>query len=98
MQIPMLWKNFSIWETHEYFLSSTQNIVLNLFLQIMSLYIEHGQKTHGGNGMEIYWRDNVICPTEEEYLELAVASEFENQAISFHIFLIWESLSFLNQF
>jgi hypothetical protein len=53
---------------------------------------------HAGNGMEIYWRDNIICPTEEEYLELAVASEFENQAISFHSFLILESLSFLNQF
>jgi hypothetical protein len=64
----------------------------------MPLYIEHGQKMHAGNGMEIYWRDNIICPTEEEYLEIAVPSEFENQAISFHSFLILESLSFLNQF
>jgi hypothetical protein len=64
----------------------------------MSLYIEHGQKTHSGNGMEIYWRDNIICPTEEEYLEMAVPSEFENQAISFHISLIFESHSFLNPF
>jgi hypothetical protein len=64
----------------------------------MSLYIEHGQKRHGGNGMEIYWRDNIICPTEEEYLEMAVPSEFENQAISFHISLILESHSFLNPF
>ncbi|KAH0821236.1 hypothetical protein GEV33_001555 [Tenebrio molitor] len=40
--------------------------------RIMPLYIEHGQKMHAGNGMEIYWRDNIICPTEEEYLEIAV--------------------------
>ncbi|CAH1375953.1 unnamed protein product [Tenebrio molitor] len=40
--------------------------------RIMPLYIEHGQKMHAGNGMEIYWRDNIICPTEKEYLEIAV--------------------------
>ena len=25
---------------------------------------------HRGQGMEIYWRDNFICPTEEEYRQM----------------------------
>lgn len=25
---------------------------------------------HIGQGMDIYWRDNVICPTEEQYLSM----------------------------
>ena len=27
---------------------------------------------HRGQGMEIYWRDNYMCPTEEEYREMTV--------------------------
>ncbi|OQD79320.1 hypothetical protein PENANT_c054G09476 [Penicillium antarcticum] len=27
-------------------------------------------KLHRGQGMELYWRDNLICPTEEEYVEM----------------------------
>lgn len=27
---------------------------------------------HRGQGMDIYWRDNFVCPTEFEYKEMAV--------------------------
>jgi geranylgeranyl diphosphate synthase type 3 len=25
---------------------------------------------HRGQGIEIFWRENMICPTEEQYLEM----------------------------
>ena len=31
---------------------------------------------HRGQGMEIYWRDSGICPSEEEYIEMVKNSEF----------------------
>jgi hypothetical protein len=33
---------------------------------------------HGGNGMEIYWRDNFICPTEKEYLDVICPSKLDD--------------------
>ncbi|KAI6650645.1 Geranylgeranyl pyrophosphate synthase-like [Oopsacas minuta] len=30
-------------------------------------------KLHKGQGMDIYWRDNFVCPTEEEYREMAIS-------------------------
>ncbi|CAH0394222.1 unnamed protein product [Bemisia tabaci] len=32
-----------------------------------SVYTEQLLKLHRGQGMEIYWRDNYLCPSEEEY-------------------------------
>ena len=29
-------------------------------------------KLHKGQGMDIYWRDNFVCPSEEEYREMAL--------------------------
>ncbi|XP_068914816.1 terpene synthase-like [Tenebrio molitor] len=40
--------------------------------RIIDIYIELGLDMHGGNGMEIYWRNNSICPTEKEYLDVIV--------------------------
>lgn len=31
------------------------------------IYTEQMLELHRGQGMEIYWRDNLICPTESEY-------------------------------
>ncbi|XP_076317982.1 terpene synthase-like [Tachypleus tridentatus] len=31
------------------------------------VYTEQLLELHRGQGMEIYWRDNFVCPTEEEY-------------------------------
>ena len=30
---------------------------------------------HRGQGMDIYWRDAVICPTEEDYKLMVIRSE-----------------------
>ena len=30
---------------------------------------------HRGQGMDIYWRDAYICPTEEEYKSMVIRSK-----------------------
>lgn len=34
------------------------------------VFTEQLLELHQGQGMEIYWRDNFLCPTEEEYKEM----------------------------
>jgi len=36
-------------------------------LEAVTVYTEQMLELHRGQGMELYWRDNFICPTEEEY-------------------------------
>ncbi|KAF5300063.1 hypothetical protein FQA39_LY11255 [Lamprigera yunnana] len=36
------------------------------------VYTEQLLNLHRGQGMEIYWRDNFVCPTEEEYEQMTV--------------------------
>ena len=31
---------------------------------------------HRGQGKDIYWRDSMVCPTEEEYIEMVRQSEW----------------------
>lgn len=31
---------------------------------------------HQGQGMDIYWRDAHICPSEEHYKEMVIRSEY----------------------
>ncbi|XP_063619351.1 terpene synthase isoform X1 [Cydia splendana] len=37
-----------------------------------AVYTEQLLELHRGQGMEIYWRDNFRCPSEEEYKEMTV--------------------------
>lgn len=41
----------------------------------VKLYIEMMLETSRGQGMDIYWRENYICPSEEEYLEIITKSK-----------------------
>lgn len=36
------------------------------------IYSEQLLELHRGQGMDIHWRDNYICPTEEEYRQMSV--------------------------
>lgn len=36
----------------------------------INVFIEELLMLHKGQGMDIYWRDNSICPTEQEYIEM----------------------------
>ena len=38
----------------------------------VSVYTEQMLELHRGQGMEIYWRDNFRCPTEDEYKEMTI--------------------------
>ncbi|UYV78224.1 GGPS1 [Cordylochernes scorpioides] len=35
-----------------------------------AIYTEQMLELHRGQGMDIYWRDNYLCPTEEEYMQM----------------------------
>lgn len=37
--------------------------------------LEKVMEEHRGQGKEIYWRDNNICPTEEQYEQMVLGSE-----------------------
>lgn len=36
----------------------------------MDIYTEELLNLHKGQGMDLFWRDTLTCPTEEEYLEM----------------------------
>ncbi|TPX72446.1 hypothetical protein CcCBS67573_g05878 [Chytriomyces confervae] len=38
--------------------------------QVIDVFAQELINLHTGQGMEIYWRDNNICPTEKEYLQM----------------------------
>jgi len=38
--------------------------------EAVSVFTQQLLELHRGQGMEIYWRDNFICPTEEEYKQM----------------------------
>ncbi|XKL59856.1 hypothetical protein PGB90_000872 [Kerria lacca] len=41
-------------------------------LEAIKVYTEQLLELHRGQGMEIYWRDNFICPSEEEYKTMTI--------------------------
>ncbi|KAJ6070377.1 terpene cyclase [Penicillium canescens] len=36
----------------------------------VEIFTEELLRLHRGQGMDLYWRDSLICPTEEEYLDM----------------------------
>lgn len=40
------------------------------------MYTEQLLELHRGQGMEIYWRDSFICPSEEEYNQMTMKSNY----------------------
>lgn len=36
--------------------------------QMLELFIEEMLEAHRGQGMEIWWRENHVCPTLQQYL------------------------------
>ena len=41
-------------------------------VEAAAVFTEQMLELHRGQGMEIYWRDNFRCPTEEEYRAMTV--------------------------
>ena len=40
--------------------------------EAVKVFSEQMLELHRGQGMEIYWRDNFHCPTEEEYKQMTI--------------------------
>lgn len=38
--------------------------------QVMNVYVDELLLLHRGQAMDIHWRDNCICPSEKQYLEM----------------------------
>jgi geranylgeranyl diphosphate synthase, type III len=38
--------------------------------KVISIYVEELLNLHRGQGMDLFWRDTMTCPTEEDYLEM----------------------------
>jgi geranylgeranyl diphosphate synthase type 3 len=49
--------------------------------EMIKLYTEMMLESWRGRGIEIYWRDNYICPSEEEYLEMVERSKCRVRAM-----------------
>ncbi|XP_076633334.1 terpene synthase-like [Colletes latitarsis] len=52
--------------SHAIFLAIQKTQALN-HPKAMEIFIEESLKCHRGQGLEIYWRDNFICPSEASY-------------------------------
>jgi geranylgeranyl diphosphate synthase type 3 len=50
--------------------------------EMIKLYTEMIFESWRGQAIEIYWRENYICPSEEEYLEMAKRSKDSVRAMS----------------
>lgn len=38
--------------------------------KVMTIYTEELLNLHRGQGMDLFWRDTLTCPTEDDYLEM----------------------------
>jgi len=54
-----------------YFLGLEKVLGLN-HPEATKIFCEQLLELHRGQGMEIYWRDSYICPTEEEYKDMII--------------------------
>lgn len=43
---------------------------------LASMVTDEMLSLHRGQGMELFWRDSLTCPTEEEYVQMVLGSEF----------------------
>ncbi|PYH50424.1 FPP/GGPP synthase family protein [Aspergillus niger CBS 101883] len=71
---PVTHKVFGVAQTinsanHTYFL--VQQCVQQLGNpQVVEIFTEELLNLHRGQGMDLFWRETLICPTEEEYLDM----------------------------
>lgn len=49
----------------------------NVKIKLNQIYVDSMIKLHIGQGKELYWRENRICPSEDEYLEMVVGKTGE---------------------
>jgi geranylgeranyl diphosphate synthase type 3 len=37
---------------------------------LLSIFTEELLNLHRGQGIELFWRDSITCPTEEEFIDM----------------------------
>ncbi|SCU84933.1 LADA_0D04742g1_1 [Lachancea dasiensis] len=50
----------------------SENSVPSLLSEVLIIFNEEMMNLHRGQGLDIYWRDNFIVPSEEEYLNMVM--------------------------
>jgi geranylgeranyl diphosphate synthase type 3 len=50
-------------------------------LEMIKLYTQMMLELCRGQAIEVYWRENFICPSEEEYLEMVEKSKDRVRAL-----------------
>lgn len=70
--IPVTHSIFGVPQTintanYVYFLGLERLFTLGQLEDTTKVFTNHLLELHRGQGMDIYWRDAVVCPTEEEY-------------------------------
>jgi len=53
-----------------YFLALQELQNLNNRDEVMNIFTQELLNLHRGQGMDLYWRDTLTCPTEDDYLEM----------------------------
>ena len=51
----------------------------------IGIFSEQMLELHRGQGMEIYWRDNFECPSEDEYQQMTIRKTGEAECYSYHL-------------
>jgi len=54
------------------------------------MFMHHAEQLlelHRGQGMDIYWRDSHVCPSEEDYKEMVIRSECPYTTIAIFLLL-----------
>lgn len=54
---------------YAYFLAEQELQKLN-DPKLLSIFTEELLNLHRGQGIEIFWRDSITCPTEEEFIDM----------------------------
>lgn len=61
---------------YAYFICLKSALELDSSTEAARIYSEQLLDLHKGQGMEIWFRDNFICPNEDQYKELVLKSNF----------------------
>ncbi|OJI96502.1 hypothetical protein ASPVEDRAFT_78269 [Aspergillus versicolor CBS 583.65] len=55
---------------YAYFQAQSEVLKLRNCSAAFTIFTEELLRLHRGQGMDLYWRDSLTCPTEEEYLDM----------------------------
>lgn len=44
-------------------------------------YTEELINLHRGQGLDLFWRDSLTCPTEEEYMQMVLGSAYKSYGL-----------------